>query len=505
MLIDLNQTKVLKRIIIALYALVFGFLLLNRVFLIFDYTTDLGGIEQVFTYYILLVIQHLELYTAWHEIPFANNQYGFIYFELLGRICSSNDPIDINRLARFINLLFNLGTAFVALKIFTTLYKPSKLESVIVFFAVFLSFQNLHFATRPDSLKSLLVLCMLFLFLNIVKHKERIIYPVTFILVSATAVFTKQDAIIVFVLLSGIGIIFFNRKSWLMITSSSSLVFVCLFFAANAYYGKHFYDNILLPSSFNFNVHYFYLAIFKQYFHWFIFIVLSILLYYKSAQHNAKKIALFLGLWFIGTIFVSLKWGAAPNYFQEIVIVCVLLIIALGMQEQSKVIKNLFFVLPLLFLLSDVLIGNIKVYHRDESMENKAIYEDYLKAGALVEKHANQANYYLLTYEKYLCNLYPKHCLFPSYESNMPEELVKSKAYYFPGAESKKIFPNSPDVKGMLSAENLMSKVDDQELFLVCAKKVPIHSMFSIALNQTELIDSSQFFYLYRKPSIQTP
>jgi hypothetical protein len=501
----LSQSKVLKRILIAAYFLAFSILLANRVFLIFDYSFDLAGIEQVFVFYLIRVAQHLDLYTFWQEPPFANNQYSFLYFEFIGRLLPENlkgdfqSTLNIYRLARLGNIIFNLSSAYLAVLIYKSVYTPSKFAHLLVFFASFLSFQTIHFATRPDSLKSLFVLSFFYLFLQIAIQSKISLYKTSsFIFLGTLAIFTKQDALLVYAILCLFGFIYFQKKLWLKISAYSIIAILAFFALANFNYGPSFLENFLLPSQFNLSLAYFYLAIFRNYWHWFLFIILVLILLWKSNNDRLKPISLILLAWTFCTFLISLKWGAGPNYYQEIVIIASLLFVGLINEFDLRKRNGFIYLAPLLLLGLDVWFGNIKIFDSQKNLAHKSLFKDSMLISEKISNITKGNPYYLLSYEKQICNIFPQNCLFPSYESNMPELLTKSSFYYLP--HPKTTFPILPEIKNMRDVQSHNESIMKNNLIFVLAKTCKDERIFDVSLNQSSLVDSSEFFYIYWKP-----
>jgi hypothetical protein len=502
----LSRTKVLKRILIIAYLIAFGLLISNRLLLIFDYSIDLGGIEQVFIYYLVLVKNHLNLYSSWQAPPFANNQYSFLYFELLGNFLKfkifDNYPenLEVYQLARFFNLVFNFISAIIAVKIYNSIFKHSKIVAVLIFLTCFMSFQSVHFATRPDSLKSMFVLIMILFFLKLVlKDGYKLFNSFGFVLFGSLAIYTKQDAILLYGLLCFFGLIYFQRKLWFSISILVLIVIPISYFVAGLYYGEFFVTNFFLPSQFNLSLDYFFLAILRVYWHWFLFIIAIMLAAYLSEKLILNKLAVILGAWVLSTFIISLKWGAGINYYQEIVIISIVLFFGmLDEMNKLKVQKFMYFI-PLFLLSADLLQGNIKRYSPEGNRYNKKLYEDSILAAEIITKKTKSASFYLLSYEKQICNQFPQNCLFPSYESNMPELLGNSIVYNIPNV--KDIFPSLPEVKNMTSLEDLTSLYKNENLILVISKNVNDDSIYDVSFDKSYLIDSTIHFYIYWKPA----
>lgn len=495
------KTNVLKNIFIFFYLASFIFLIVNRIYLVFDYSFDLAGIEQIFIYYIIRIANNLDLYTQWDKPPFANNQYGFVYFELISNLFSigKNEvlaEVQIYQFTRIINIFLNLLCSILGVKLYNSLFIKSKFSSLIVFIAIFLSYNTIYFAARPDSLKTVLVLLSLFCYVKLTKENtQSLIYQFGFVLTSCLAFFTKQDALIPLSLFCLSGILFFNRFIWIR---TSLILVLCLgatLFAAQTYYGHAFLTNFTMGTQFSLSFKYFFASIFTKFWHWFLFCIASIFLAWKSKNYYIRRLIFTITLWLLCTLMISFKWGAGPNYFQDIIIILIVLFAGSIPNINAKPYWHIIYFLPIFLFSADLYQGNIKVADPSAKQHYQELFFDSIQAAVKVEQIANNTAFNLLTYEKQICNFFPKDCLFPSYESDMPQLLGHSIFYHAPSVEAS--FPTLPKISNMKPVESLVESYSKSRMILVLAKNSNAKAIFEIPMSENILVDSTTYFYIY--------
>lgn len=491
-------------------AIVAALLLVNRVFLVFSASDDIAGIEQVFIYYINVVINGGAIYRDYTDVPFLNCQYAPFYFEFLGNALKpvlGNTRADQGALyiiLRSVNLLINLLSC-VLLAIFAwQMSDRRKYDLWLVGLLTFFCFSNYHFAVRPDSLKSFFLMVTLVAFFYAIFGKKGKPFVLGVFVVSALlAICTKQDAAFIIGALIVTGLFFDSPRRWAKVGAAVSLGVMLLGVFLSLHYGDAFLKNILLLLQFKFSKGYFTHVILGKYGHGLVFISFSLFLHLiisrKFRSRVASMLAMILLIAFPFTIVSSAKWGAAPNYFLDLLMISILLIFfsikAIPEGQLKKSCYLAFGIMGILMLYKDISSGLITIYSPEDEQRFKANREQVTAIRKKVLSASASEAFYLLTFEKGLCNDLSTSCLFPSYETDRPE-LLQSTQRYFRGDTTFQMI-SYPGLS--LYPDTAFSTiVSERNVFAVYPKTFRFIEFYDFHESKFTLLDSTDSFYLYK-------
>jgi len=452
----------------------------------------------------------MPLYTEINIPPFSNSQYSPLYFEISGnflKIISGNtntDQLTVYRIFRALNIFINITTSIVAAAASARIWQLKRSQTFLIFMLSFLSFNTIYYAVRPDSLKTLFIAISFYYFVRICFGKEDSLKNIfTFIAFGALAIFTKQDAVIIFAAMCLFGVLFSDKMKWIKISSISMLTFVVIFGLLLMFYGNSFIENITLGTKFNFSGKYFYYATFSRMIHWYLLIAIGSIMFMMFCKNLLLKKAylIIFILSFIGLLIISFKWGAGPNYFQDSLLLFEIFILGFvcnKTNENPNIVWNYSYLLiPVFWVALDIKYVNIKMFDNEKNRVNKELIDDTNKIVSVIPSNNTAGeHFYLYTFEKQICNSIYKNCLFPAYETNDPQYLGNT-VFYGNRPKGVSVFSDILPKLRLYNSSNLFELANHKKIYSIMSKGVGFIEYYGFEEVQFTIIDSSKYFYLY--------
>ncbi|WPP48043.1 hypothetical protein [Catalinimonas niigatensis] len=356
-----------NRISFVLVAGCFLTVLILRIYLIFGYQSELGGVESNVIYTILRGVAGYDIYSNPEKPPFSITQYSPLYYYATIGICkvlqiTSDQVHEVYVVSRSFSLLCNLIFAAICYWILGGVFR---IKGILRWLAGIFSFAYLEVESfsRPDSLYNLFVLLTIWIFLSFLQNKEKregLYFFVVAASFSIVTLFVKQSGIYLPLIL--LFYILFFLPSWkhfllaalVMATTGGLLLWITAGDGLSI-----FFQNVI--GGVNNGISY----------NWW---VKRMLINHLQRENIFDILGLFLGLWylvntkihehrFLGlcalTMFLfanvtGIKIGSAPNYFTEFLATTFILISIFvhqnkGFVQQIPKIRNH---CPLLLLLT---------------------------------------------------------------------------------------------------------------------------------------------------------
>ena len=433
-------------LIMAVVGISFLAMLALRIHLITAYIPELGGIESNVIYSLQRILDGYPLYVDPATAPYSITQYTPLYYYLcwlVGKLFQV-DAANVHQvyiLCRTVSLVLNLLFAGTAFFILHNIFRVRKALSFVAFAYAFVYLDEESFS-RPDSLYSLLVLVSIGLFLKMLIQKEQ--RPSQFYLISAsvvsiTAIFAKQSAIYLPMLLLFFLLFYVRNIRWtLAALLSMGGAFSLLFLMSGGGDVHAFLQNTVQGVNNGASLAWFAKRIMIEHFQ--KERIINILGLFIGTYYLAKGKAdtlKFLGLCILGSfafaLVTSVKIGAAPNYFTEFIVLTVIGAIVfvtnndalfrkpyLIKETWGSSYKPLFYLLLVIFTLPPRFAGKfqkkvVEVYQVGEKgyTEELAVVDYLYKEG-----HLQSSDQVLVTthVQDYLNKFLYKNVIFPQKE-----------------------------------------------------------------------------------------
>ncbi len=307
-------------------------MLLLRLYLITAYVPELGGIESNVIYTLQRILDGYPLYVDPAIPPYSITQYTPFYYYLCWVVgqAFSIDAADVHQvyiLSRGVSLFLNLLFAFSAFAILRNVFRVNFWLSMLVFSYAFVYLDEESYS-RPDSLFNLLALLTVGLFLKLLIEKDQRScqgYLIGASVLSVVAIFAKQSAIYLPVLLLFYLIFFLQNFRWTAIALLSITVTFGLLFLLSGQHDLHaFLQNTVQGVNNGASFAWFAKRIMIEHFQKERFLnVLGLFVGVFFLAQGKSHAFRFLGLATIGSfafaLVTSFKIGAAPNYFTEFI------------------------------------------------------------------------------------------------------------------------------------------------------------------------------------------
>jgi len=325
---------------LAVYSSISFFLLffILRIFLVFSYSADIGGIENNVIYSICKTIYGIPLYSDPEQGNYDITQYTPLYYNFIIFICKilSVNPLDdlhsIYIIGRSVSLLLNIAGGIIIFGLLSKKFKIPKSISIISSSIYFLFLTRIQFAARPDSLFSFLfilsisILCLFFIEEN---KKKRTVYFFAGLSIASLSIFAKQTGIELLVFIPGFFLLTKDFKRFLLsaITLISVTAFLYAFFSG--IYGESF-----LKHSFGgINNGVIYFRAYDVFSHFFatstlIFIagtICSVLFFQKRRSTVSRFLSYTILFLFFFAFVTTAKEGSWINYYNEYIIAVLIL------------------------------------------------------------------------------------------------------------------------------------------------------------------------------------
>jgi hypothetical protein len=353
-------------------------------------------------------------------------------------------------------------------------------------------------------MKSLFLALALYSYVNVIKGAALSYIQVgAFIIFSGLAFITKQDAIILTGALVVAGSLTQNFERWFII-GLLAFAFMSVLSVLYAYsLGPYFTDNFLLGFKFQYSLDYFKGAIWKSSYYrllFIVFIVTSTIFSLRFTKHAREKWLVYtLVISSVLTFLASLKWGAGINYYQDLMLICLLslsyLAAILFPDRSSNLGRWGVIAVMLSILILDVVHGNIKIYSRSEESKYESIARNISLVKSKIDSIAKGEEYHLFTFEKGLCNELCAACLFPAYETTDPQ-FLSGTLRYNKGATDFTLSVY-PDIN-LYSEQRFLTLLKGKVVYSVMAKEIGFIDYFDLVQSEFSIIDSTDLFYIYQ-------
>ena len=348
-----------------------------RLFLVFDYFPEIGGIESNVIYSLQRILAGYPLYTDPEAPPYSITQYTPLYYGIawmVGKIFQV-DPSDVHAvyvLSRSLSLLFNLLFSGVVVLILYEIFSVNRLFCAVAF-TYALVYLDEESYSRPDSLYNLMVLTTILLFLKFLqKNTRRQRYLLLSSAFSILTIFTKQSGIYVPVVLVFF-LLYVRNVRWVLLSILVITVsFGILLFLCSGDNLTVFWQNTVQGVNNGVSLSWFAERVMIEHFQkerWINILGLLLgLFFWAKGSTPAQQ---FLGIAtlasFTFALITSVKIGAAPNYFTEFITLTVILAIVFIVHHDSifsgqitspgKHYKPLLYLLLVIFTLPPRLAG----------------------------------------------------------------------------------------------------------------------------------------------------
>lgn len=391
-----------NRISFVLVAACFLTILILRVYMIFIYQSDLGGVESNVIYTILRGVAGYDIYSNPEKPPFSITQYSPLYYYATIGICkvlqiTSDQVYEVYVVSRSFSLVCNLIFAAICSWILGGIFRIKGILRWLpgIFSFIYLEVESF---SRPDSLYNLFVLLTIWVFLLFLQKKgqrKEIYFFIVTASLSVVTLFVKQSGIYLPLVL--LFYTLFLLPSWkhfllagLVMTVTSGLL---LWMTAGDDTGI-FFQNVIVGV--NNGISY----------KWWIE---RILVNHLQRESIFDILGLFLGLWylvnaklhpyrFLGlctlTMFLfanvtGIKIGSAPNYFTEFLAITFILVSIFvhqnkGFIQQIPKLSNHYPVLLLLSFIFTIGLRTIFLLHTYPKFSS-ITYQTYLANQKVVD------------------------------------------------------------------------------------------------------------------------
>lgn len=331
-----NNASKAPKIRLLSWSLFGGLFVLNflyKIHLVTSYAPDHGGFERNVIWGIQTLAGGNSLYSSPESAPFAIVQYMPLYYRLVAWIVSAFqvDPTNAHGVyicARGINLLFCLLSTGVLLAMAKRIFKVDWLIAFGVSTLAFLWMEPFAISGRPDSMKACLFQLAVFTLLSFPKMRKRYAFPLALVL-SCSAFLAKQDGL-VFCGILPLALLFqgdrkgFFAWSLLYLAALSAFLLICI-----SWIGPAFLPNVLGGLENGISISWF-IGSFGNYFgfHSMLFGLGLVLAweFCKSKSWHLNVLSAAMICAFVPQVFASLKYGSAPNYFLEALLISLLML-----------------------------------------------------------------------------------------------------------------------------------------------------------------------------------
>lgn len=321
--------------VLSLGVLVVFLVRLNNIWVVYP---DISGLESTSViYYLQKYMLGLSVYTDPEAAPFAICQYTPLYYWItgfIGKVFSVNasEPIEVFRLSRTISLLFNI-LSLSALAVIARSLLQVKWKYLLLLLGLVFMFIEPQLFSRPDSLYQLLFVVSMgsvLKFMGKGPDTGKLKWIFVAGVLSAFALFSKQTALIVPVIVVSY-LLFFSsniRATGLYLFGYGVSFSLLLLAVGNV---EVFYKNVVLGLDNGVDVLWYYKYIWSGFLPLiFPIVVVAIgvaLTKLTDIELGKEHFWAFVVLvTFAFANATSLKYGSGPNYFQEFMLVAMLII-----------------------------------------------------------------------------------------------------------------------------------------------------------------------------------
>ena len=312
-------------------------MLLLRLHLVAAYIPELGGVESNVIYALQRLLDGYPLYVDPATAPYAITQYTPLYYYLcwlVGRITGVDaaNVYQVYVLSRGVSLGLNLLFAFLAYLILRRVFSINSWLSALAFVYAFVYLDEESFS-RPDSLFNLLALLTTGFFLKLLIEEDRgkcHRYLIGASVLSVLAIFAKQSAIYLPVVLLFYLIFFLQKLRWSMVALlTMTATFGSLLVLSGQGDLHAFLQNTVQGVNNGVSFSWFAEHIMVEHFQ--KERLLNILGLFTGGfflaagrSHSLRFLGLSIVSSFTFALITSVKIGAAPNYFTEFITLTVM-------------------------------------------------------------------------------------------------------------------------------------------------------------------------------------
>ena len=368
-----------------------------RLFLIFNYFPEIGGIESNVIYSLQRILAGYPLYTDPEAPPYSITQYTPLYYGIawtVGKIFQV-DPSNVHAvyvLSRSLSLLFNLLFSLVTVLILYRIFKINRLFCAVAF-TYALVFLDEESYSRPDSLYNLMVLTTILFFLKFLqKNTRRERYLLLSSALSILTIFTKQSGIYIPIVLVFFTLFYVKSIRWALLSILTMAVsFGVLLFLCSGGDLNVFWQNTVQGVNNGVSLNWFAERIMIEHFQkerWIniLGLFLSLFFWAKGSTPAQQFLGIATLASFTFALVTSVKIGAAPNYFTEFITLTIVLAIVFIVQHDSifsdnqtiarKSYKPLVYLLLVIFTLPPRLAGKYVKKVGQMAHTGQQLYED---------------------------------------------------------------------------------------------------------------------------------
>jgi hypothetical protein len=354
-------------------------------------SAELGGFERNVIYGILQLLDTGVLYQNPEQPPHSLIQYNPLFYQLVAvivRLLDIDFQADVHQVytvGRSVNLILTLlstGLLYLLLKIFSV---RNNLSIGLALLWLALAAQG-FISARPDTLKHLFFVATVW-FAVLYGKSEKLKWLVWSLVSALLAFLTKQDGLIAFGIPLGLLFIYGEWRRLLFAIPISGLATVLSVLIINHFSNGFFLANVVGGLKNGISLSWFY-GTFSGYFIASVWVFAPGLWYaVNHLAFNKCRTAIALGILisFVLPLVFALKYGSAPNYFNECMLLC---FVPLGIIIQQLQESNL---LPnkghLLCLIGVVLITFMPMYASITGVFLN--HEKQLKSDRLVQQNVS--------------------------------------------------------------------------------------------------------------------
>jgi hypothetical protein len=388
-------------------------LFLYRILVIFSYNGALDGIDNNFVYDVVRLLGAKDIYTNPSEAPYAITLYSPLYYNIcagIGKLFHVNpdEPIQVYQLCRTVSLVCDIITFFLLYRLLRRRFHiPAEYSWLAAAaFACVICILGYTFS-RSDGLLLTFYAATMFVLVNPLP-RVTITRPLLLALLSAACIFSKQNGILVPVLV----------LTWLLLQKEKkvmlqyAILFILLLAAGLAFYRSIYPDlfsNTITALQNRIDWSWFYRDIFKRAMNslWilplYIAAAIAIRQWIKPASGIDRALAAIFIIQSLFSLATSLKWGSSVGYFNEsyflAFIIITRLVIKANTDFQYNILKKgtvLFLPLLVLFFIQTVGAGYLAYIQGNQKKrgwyEQQKQVRDYLASKQGVDYTLNISN-----------------------------------------------------------------------------------------------------------------
>ncbi|MBU0765915.1 MAG: hypothetical protein KJ607_13905 [Bacteroidetes bacterium] len=308
------------------------FILVLRIFLIFSWSANIGGMEHNVVYSICKSLYGLPLYSdpESHNFDIAQYSPGYYYFIIflckLFSLSPFEDLHSIYIIGRTVSLLLNLAGFIVLFQMLRKVLTIDLRISAIACATGFIYLTRIQFSVRPDALYCFCFVLILYVFSKFFINGRSHLF-LTGILLCALSVFVKQSGIGFPLLLSSFFLLTGNYRrflSALMISIVTIALLSALFYVV---YGVQFFKNVFGGLNNGVSLYHGYALLNQLFLHAPLVLVMATLGsvgFFRRKNELFERFFTYSSMFlFVFALVTSLKKGSWINYYNEFVIIVI--------------------------------------------------------------------------------------------------------------------------------------------------------------------------------------